>query len=101
MNNRAHILSGLELSHYVIKSANAIYAKVGPRNKIPFVTTLSKRMGNCASNTSTLEGQSNPDIQTNRMIERQIKADEKRLRTEVKLLLLGIDIYIFCGKTNI
>lgn len=44
-------------------------------------------MGNCASNTSA-EGP-NPDVQTNRMIERQIKADEKKLRTEVKLLLLG------------
>ncbi|GAA5816427.1 hypothetical protein MFLAVUS_009956 [Mucor flavus] len=45
-------------------------------------------MGNCISSGSKLEGQ-NPDMQTNKTIERQIKADEKKLRSEVKLLLLG------------
>lgn len=46
-------------------------------------------MGNCIHSGSKLEGH-NPDIQTNKNIERQIKADEKKLRSEVKLLLLGI-----------
>ncbi|KAG2233323.1 hypothetical protein INT48_007759 [Thamnidium elegans] len=45
-------------------------------------------MGNCINSGSKLEGQS-PDIHTNKAIERQIKADEKKLRSEVKLLLLG------------
>lgn len=47
-------------------------------------------MGNC---TSTIphgpKRGLNQDAQSNKTIERQIKADEKRLRTEVKLLLLG------------
>ncbi|GAA5804055.1 hypothetical protein HPULCUR_009541 [Helicostylum pulchrum] len=45
-------------------------------------------MGNCINSGSKLEGQ-NPDMHTNKAIERQIKADEKKLRSEVKLLLLG------------
>ncbi|KAI8093262.1 putative Gpa2-guanine nucleotide-binding protein alpha-2 subunit [Halteromyces radiatus] len=47
-------------------------------------------MGNCASSSnSNKNGAYNPDTATSRLIDRQIKADEKRLKTEVKLLLLG------------
>lgn len=53
-------------------------------------------MGNCVNKGSKLEIH-NPDAQANKTIERQIKADEKKLRTEVKILLLGIykRVYIF------
>lgn len=46
-------------------------------------------MGNCTSSSHSSKSQLNPDIQNNRLIDKQIKADERRLRTEVKLLLLG------------
>lgn len=47
-------------------------------------------MGNCASSSSTHKNRpTNPDTATSRLIDRQIRADEKRLKTEVKLLLLG------------
>lgn len=48
-------------------------------------------MGNCTSSSHGSKSQLHPDTQKNRLIDRQIKADEKRLRTEVKLLLLGRD----------
>ncbi|KAI8967875.1 guanine nucleotide binding protein, alpha subunit [Mycotypha africana] len=44
-------------------------------------------MGNCVSFTHKRDA--NPDAQKNRLIDKQIKADEKRLKQEVKLLLLG------------
>ncbi|SAL99720.1 hypothetical protein [Absidia glauca] len=47
-------------------------------------------MGNCTSSSSTHKNRpTNPDTATSRLIDRQIRADEKRLKTEVKLLLLG------------
>ncbi|GAN04702.1 guanine nucleotide-binding protein subunit alpha-2 [Mucor ambiguus] len=46
-------------------------------------------MGNCTSSSHGSKSHLNPDAQKNRLIDKQIKADEKRLRTEVKLLLLG------------
>ncbi|KAI8059361.1 putative Gpa2-guanine nucleotide-binding protein alpha-2 subunit [Gongronella butleri] len=44
-------------------------------------------MGNCTS--SGRQGDQHPMSTTSRLIDRQIKADEKRLKSEVKLLLLG------------
>ncbi|ORX57035.1 putative Gpa2-guanine nucleotide-binding protein alpha-2 subunit [Hesseltinella vesiculosa] len=44
-------------------------------------------MGNC--NSATRHGTHNPVSNATRLIDRQIKADEKKLKTEVKLLLLG------------
>ncbi|CAO3596737.1 unnamed protein product [Absidia cylindrospora] len=48
-------------------------------------------MGNCGSTSANANDNepSNPDTATSRLIDKQIKADEKRLKTEVKLLLLG------------
>lgn len=54
-------------------------------------------MGNCTSSSHGSKSQLNPDTQKNRLIDKQIKADEKRLRTEVKLLLLGIDQLLECN----
>ncbi|CAO3622623.1 unnamed protein product [Cunninghamella blakesleeana] len=45
-------------------------------------------MGNCTS-SGNKNGQNGSDSVANRLIDRQIKADEKKLKTEVKLLLLG------------
>ncbi|KAG0173798.1 hypothetical protein DFQ28_008122 [Apophysomyces sp. BC1034] len=45
-------------------------------------------MGNCTSSSSSPKNV-NVDVSTSRLIDKQIKADEKRMKTEVKLLLLG------------
>lgn len=67
--------------------ADLVYTK--ETNQLFFIF-FDKIMGNCTSSVphGSKRG-TNPDAQSNRTIERQIKADEKRLRTEVKLLLLG------------
>ncbi|KAL0095857.1 guanine nucleotide binding protein, alpha [Phycomyces blakesleeanus] len=48
-------------------------------------------MGNCASssNTDSKPSQASLGAAKTRMIDKQIKADEKRMKSEVKLLLLG------------
>ncbi|KAI8342693.1 putative Gpa2-guanine nucleotide-binding protein alpha-2 subunit [Chlamydoabsidia padenii] len=55
-------------------------------------------MGNCASSSSNKNGSYNPDNIATRLIDRQIRADEKRMKSEVKLLLLGAGE---SGKTTI
>jgi hypothetical protein len=44
-------------------------------------------MGNCASRTTTKHV--SPTVVRNKEIDKQIKEDAKKLKTEVKLLLLG------------
>lgn len=51
-------------------------------------------MGNCASHCHKQENYS-PDVQSNKLIDKQIKADERKFRSEVKLLLLGIIVSSF------
>ncbi|KAI8372209.1 guanosine nucleotide binding protein alpha subunit [Blakeslea trispora] len=46
--------------------------------------SLSLTKANCLASEKEKE-----DVKTNRTIEKQIKADQKRLRTEIKILLLG------------
>ncbi|KAI8384501.1 heterotrimeric G-protein alpha subunit (G-alpha, GPA2) [Radiomyces spectabilis] len=45
-------------------------------------------MGNCTS-LRDLVGRNSPDATQSHIIDKQIKADEKRMKTEVKILLLG------------
>ena len=45
-------------------------------------------MGSCCSTGSSPSGD-NKESEQSRTIDKQIKSDEKRMKTEVKLLLLG------------
>lgn len=52
-------------------------------------------MGNCISSASN---DAISDVQTNKAINKQLKEDEKRDRSTVKLLLLGkLLLFVFVG----
>ena len=72
------------------------------RAHLPFAEIfkdIGGAMGNCAGK---LRRRSNADnaqeYEKSRMIDKQIKTDEKKMKTEVKLLLLGKCLVLYLGR---
>lgn len=58
------------------------------KKPVAFFSLFITKMGVCAS-ISLKSNKNDPESQKSKSIDKQIKADEKRLRSEVKVLLLG------------